>query len=760
MTDEPAATDLFEVNSDEIWEKVGNRLESFIAAWEQSDEAPPVSDHINDLSGFVRRLTLIELIKVDLEQRWTRNRTPLTVEDYANRFPDLSITTMPADLIFEEFHVRRRMGNDVDSAEYLRRFPNQSEELRRLLEIEDPLVTTAAHRSRPANTPRVGEQLDDFELLTKLGEGAFASVFLARQHSMQRLVALKVSADHGHEPQTLAKLDHPHIVRVYDQKTLSDRRLRLLYMQHVAGGTLQDTIRKLRAVPRAEWSGSLLIRIVDQALDDSGAEQTHDSSHRSILSEMTWPEVVCHLGSQLADALHYAHGQGVLHRDLKPANILLSQSVSPKLVDFNISSCSKVDGASPAAYFGGSLAYMSPEHLEASNPLHDRIPESLDARTDVYALGVVLWELLTGSRPFCDRSLVEGWAATTDEMARRRQDGIPIEAYENLPLGCPSSVCEVLDKSLYANPEERYGSAAEMAAQLSLCNHPEALRLLTEPRRGLRWAALKWPAIAIVLTVILPNALAGWFNYHYNHATIIDTQRLAKFKPVFEQVQFYINSVAYPLGLVLGLVIIRSVRRGLNSSPVDPVDVPRQRMLRFRCLKLGHYLALLGIFEWMVAGVVYPVVLRAVGVPLKTADSLHFFASLALCGLIAGSYPFFGGVALGIDVFYPALIRPHSIPRSDIPFFAWLHRMSWRYLIAAAGVPLVALLLLILFGDPQNRDLRTPLLVLFAGGTVLFVVIFRLARRVQRDLSVLTQVAMMEKTGETTGLTGSSRVAL
>ena len=67
MTDEPAATDLFEVNSDEIWEKVGNRLESFIAAWEQSDEAPPVSDHINDLSGFVRRLTLIELIKVDLE---------------------------------------------------------------------------------------------------------------------------------------------------------------------------------------------------------------------------------------------------------------------------------------------------------------------------------------------------------------------------------------------------------------------------------------------------------------------------------------------------------------------------------------------------------------------------------------------------------------------------------------------------------------------------------------------------------------------
>ena len=77
---------------------------------------------------------------------------------------------------------------------------------------------------------------------------------------------------------------------------------------------------------------------------------------------------------QLAQALDYAHQQGVLHRDVKPANVLLSAEGSPKLADFNISFCSQLEGATPAAYFGGSLAYMSPEQLEACNPDHDRKP--------------------------------------------------------------------------------------------------------------------------------------------------------------------------------------------------------------------------------------------------------------------------------------------------------------------------------------------------------------------------------------------------
>ncbi len=96
----------------------------------------------------------------------------------------------------------------------------------------------------------VGERLDDFDLLIELGSGAFARVFLARQLSLQRLVAVKISANRGHEPQTLAQLDHDYIVRVFDQRILRDRDWRLLYMQYLPGGTLLDLGRVIFAGER------------------------------------------------------------------------------------------------------------------------------------------------------------------------------------------------------------------------------------------------------------------------------------------------------------------------------------------------------------------------------------------------------------------------------------------------------------------------------------------------------------------------------
>ena len=120
---------------------------------------------------------------------------------------------------------------------------------------------------------------------------------------------------------------------------------------------------------------------------------------------------MCWIGARLAAALDYAHNRGVLHRDIKPANVLLAADGSPKLVDFNVSFSSKLEGATPAAYFGGSLAYMSPEQIEAYNPDHDRKPDELDGRSDIFSLGVVLWELLTGARPFGDDRL-EGTGPT------------------------------------------------------------------------------------------------------------------------------------------------------------------------------------------------------------------------------------------------------------------------------------------------------------------------------------------------------------
>src|SRR5262249_1755399 len=191
----------------------------------------------------VRLMTLVELVKVDLEYRWIHRRTPRTIEEYVSAHAELS-NELPADLIYEEYHVRRRAGDAISPEDCLLRFPHRARELERLFGLGPREHSTSLCRGSKAQLQAIqsGDRLDDFDLLVLLGKGAFASVFLARQNSMQRLVALKISADSGNEPQTLAQLDHEHIVRVFDQRILADRGLRLLYMQYVTGGTLQGVV--------------------------------------------------------------------------------------------------------------------------------------------------------------------------------------------------------------------------------------------------------------------------------------------------------------------------------------------------------------------------------------------------------------------------------------------------------------------------------------------------------------------------------------
>src|SRR5205085_11245230 len=135
------------------------------------------------------------------------------------------------------------------------------------------------------------------------------------------------------------------------------------------------------------------------------------------------------VGARLAEALDHAHCRGVLHRDVKPANVLLTAEGAPKLADFNVSFGSKLEGANPAAFFGGSLSYMSPEQLEAFNPAHARDAGDLDGRSDLYALCLILWELLAGRRPFRDGGLDRDWGRMLAQMTERRRAGVdPAEA--------------------------------------------------------------------------------------------------------------------------------------------------------------------------------------------------------------------------------------------------------------------------------------------------------------------------------------------
>ncbi|HKB03625.1 MAG TPA: protein kinase, partial [Gemmataceae bacterium] len=349
-----------------VWDAVAAHLERFAEAWE-AGEAPALTPFAPSDPPAVRRLALAELIKLDLEQRLLR-KIGRPLEEYLREFPELAAGGPPCDLLYEDYHARLRAGQRVDPSDYYRRFPTAANDLARLLGDVPTRRSTSVFPASGMVAVNAGDQLDDFDLLAVLGEGAFARVFLARQRTMQRLVALKVSATRGAEAQTLAQLDHPHIVHVFDQRVLTEPAVHLVYMTYVPGGTLHHLLDHVRRIPLEERSGQTLLDAVDRALTARGEVRPTGSPVRAGWAARSWPATVCLLGAKLAAALEYAHTHGVLHRDIKPANVLLSADGEPLLADFNLGCCSKVDGAGPAAFFGGSLPYMAPEHLEAFNP--------------------------------------------------------------------------------------------------------------------------------------------------------------------------------------------------------------------------------------------------------------------------------------------------------------------------------------------------------------------------------------------------------
>ncbi|MCE9555724.1 MAG: serine/threonine protein kinase [Planctomycetes bacterium] len=730
-------------DADTVWDLLAERINALVTAWDSAGIEPELVQFAPDGPPPVRRLGLIELVKVDMDYRHRRGISGWGVEDYLGRFPELADGGVPCDLVYEEFHLRKQAGEPVIAADFLARFPQQADQLRRLLGLDGAERTTSLFAPVVSAPLSVGETIDDFDLLTELGSGAFATVFLARQRSLQRLVALKTSANAGTEPQTLAQLEHPHIVRVYDQRYDAERDLRLLYMQYVAGGTLQDVVKQARATSPAQRSGRIVLAAVDAALDKAGQSAEQSSSTRQSLASCSWPEAVCRIGMQLGSALHYAHRRGVLHRDLKPANVLMTPEGAPRLADFNISFCSKLDGATPAAYFGGSLAYMSPEQLEACSPMHDRQPEELDGRSDIYSLGVVLWELLCGQRPYADEPLESGWNDTLEAMLKRRRAGI--SAAQIAKLGdLPPGLSEALLACLQPNREDRPANGAEIETRLRLCLRPDAQRLMA-PARGWRAIAQRWPTTAIVLVALLSNVPAAAFNTAYNVPEVVPPNAMR----TFWMVQIGINAVAFPIGIFVLVFLTRPVRRALAASNLaagtDTSDA------RKRALAMGHIVALVGIVEWIVAGILYPTLMHLAGEPLEASHYMHFMASLALCGMIAATYPFFGVTFLSVRAFYPRLLPSEPPGEPDHVALTRLSRRTWGYLILAASLPLLAVVVLVLIGSAHGR----PILGILSAGSLLgFGLIFYLARTIQADLASLSWI-VQPKSDADAGDTGS-----
>lgn len=714
-------------------------MERFVSDWESRQSPPNLEDYVS-VADPQHRFLLIELIKIDLEFRWQQFNFPKRILEYLDDFPILEEPEVPVDLLYEEFHLRRQNGFEVDPAEYINLFSTANSQLGQLFELDHAYSTTKMLKHPPLQVFKQfqpGDCVDDFELLTLLGKGAFAKVFQARQNSMQRIVALKISEDSSDEPQTLAQLDHDNIVRVFDQRLLTDQKIRLLYMQYLPGGTLQSVVEIVRNTAPDERSGRILVNALDQSLDLRGESRPAESLTYQNFQTLSWSESICWLGIRLAQALDYAHQKGVLHRDIKPANVLLTSDGIPKLADFNISFSSHVSGTTPAAYFGGSLAYMSPEQLEAYDPTDARLPESLDERSDLYSLGLMLSELLTGTRPFHVPSIQSGWSDLLKQMIQQRKTGISLADHpQHLPSDCPEHLVSVLQKCLAPDPAHRWRSGAELASQLELCLNPRAQQILFPASKSWFTKLKGWEVPLVVLIVAIPNILAGIFNFFHNQKHIVE--HLKNSQDAFWKIQSAINMIAYPTGLgLIGWLTWLLLRFAADSETDSKSDLQKSIVMQKRCLRLGHYAALICTAEWIIAGIAYPISMHYAIGSLPATAYIHFLGSLILCGLIAASYPFFGVTYFSLHTIYPRLIQNSDFTQLAPDSYQQLKRLSWVYLIMAFLVPTLSIASLAMI----NLNDKIAIGILTVAGTLGAVSIFRVFQTLQADLDALEELS-------------------
>ncbi|MEC3957994.1 serine/threonine-protein kinase [Nocardia sp. CDC153] len=714
---------------DETRSLLASMIARFTAAWEDAGTPPRLAEFL-PRAPEIRRLALIELIKVDLEYRWIRYDFPKRLAEYRAEFDELRSGPLPPDLAYEEFHALRRSGFALDVSCY----PTEAAATEWAERDYRSTLLARPQAQHALEGIEVGDRVDDFDLLVELGSGAFARVFLARQRSMQRLVAVKISQNHGTESETLAQLDHEHIVRVFDQRLLAERELKLLYMQYLPGGTLSKVLALVRSREPGERDGGLLLEAVDAAMRDKGGLVPGESLTRTAVAERTWPETVAWLGARLARALDYASDNGVLHRDIKPANVLLTADGSPKLADFNISFSLHVAGTSPLAYFGGSLAYMSPEQLAACHPQLPETAEGLDGRSDIYALGVVLWELLTGRRPFDDENRAGDSESSLERMLRLRGHAIDPRYLDDLPPDCPPTLRRVLLKCLAPDREDRWPTGAALAQQLELCLDQRARDLVDPPEHSWRARVGPWSLLALITVATFLGDLLGmaYVNLH-NHglwALWFSPGERARLQVVGNLLALTATPAAVVLTNYLcrrAFIVWRGVRRG---RVYDPVALSRARR---DALVDGDRVALVAFSWWALAAAVSAIALVVfTGAP--PGHIVNIAATMLVSGAISVAYPFFVVTFFVVRCFYPRLLT-HGETARDRDALRALSRRCTRYLAVAVAIPLIGVISSLIFLNAEEVSLALiPIYGLCVVGVLGFLGDYWLFRQTEADL--------------------------
>ncbi len=443
-------------------------LDRFEAAWQRGDP-PDIAEFVDFAAVWsrdpeARQSLLVELVMIDLWYRWRRTRhgparvpaaagaalqgrtgevtvdalpeRPL-LEDYVRRYPELGpLEELPPIAIGEEYRARRQWGDRPTHADYAARFRSQADEVDTLLsqidrELADDTVASRETSTSEGTPAGAGDDssaglrpppsvIGKYHVIGVLEEGGQAQVYRAIHPTLSKELVIKLGRRPlGSRPtdqlvaegKLLAELEHPNLARVYDMDFHENRPY--LVMEYVRGRNLRHCARQHRYTPR---EAALLM-------------------------------------SKIARALALPHARGIVHQDLKPGNIIIDESGEPRVIDFGLARLlpAWVDEPEEApGSISGTVQYMPPEQARGDH-------ENVDPRSDVFALGAVLYFLLVGRAPFVDDSVMAS-------LDRARRCDFDREALRRAKV--PRALEAVCLRAMQAEPDARYASVEAMACDL------------------------------------------------------------------------------------------------------------------------------------------------------------------------------------------------------------------------------------------------------------------------------------------------------